>query len=146
MAKVHLSVGKTIGLFVLMIALAAGLVLIQKNQDFREKAGSCPMSPQCPASDGILKHCLGGPPTFTSPTSTPRPGSNVKPVTYGYVYVESKCDKAGKRSTCGSQTFCCPVAGGIWTSDLSKCPLPTISGSAKPVRTISPIGTPVRDF
>ena len=148
MARMKFGFGKIAGLSVLVMGLAVGIALTQKDQDFREKAGSCPMTPQCPASDGILKYCLGGTPTFTSQTPTPRSGSNVNPVTYGYIYAESKCDIAGKRSNCGGQTFCCPSVGGVWTTDLLKCavPMPVTTGKPAPVQNRQPVGTPVRGY
>jgi hypothetical protein len=39
---------------------------------------------------------------------------------------------AGTVSQCGGKNFCCPNAGGTWTTDLSKCPnVTTTPGSCK---------------
>lgn len=58
---------------------------------------------QCPAtSDGrLLRNCT---PPEADGTSQ-----------------DSLCNQAGRIESCGGKSFCCPIAGGQWTTDLSKC-------------------------
>jgi hypothetical protein len=32
-----------------------------------------------------------------------------------------KCSREGLKASCGGKTYCCPSAGGAWTTDLTKC-------------------------
>ena len=72
-------------------------------------AGVC--KEQCPGTDGILRNC-------TPPEAD---GSSA----------DSICSSTGKVESCGGKTFCCPAAGGKWTTDMTKCqpptPVPTVS-------------------
>jgi hypothetical protein len=36
-------------------------------------------------------------------------------------YNEQTCDTAGRTETCGGTQYCCPTAGGSYTTDMSKC-------------------------
>lgn len=61
---------------------------------------------ECPGIDGVLRSC------------TP-------PETDGSAN-ESLCNKAGRVEVCNNKSYCCPKAGGKWTSDMTKCaPAPT---------------------
>ena len=61
--------------------------------------GSC--KEQCPGSDGVLRSC-------TPPEDD---GSSR----------DSNCDTAGRVESCGNKPYCCPSAGGAWTTDMKKC-------------------------
>lgn len=57
---------------------------------------------QCPGSDGVLRSC-------TPPESD---GSSA----------DSLCAWAGRVEGCGGRQYCCPAAGGAWTTDMTACP------------------------
>lgn len=73
-------------------------------------------SEQCPGTDGVLRNCH---PPESDGTSA-----------------DSLCNKAGRTEFCGTKNFCCPVVGGKWTTDMSKCPVPT--PTVTPTPTIIP--------
>ncbi len=63
----------------------------------------CPGAQACPDSTGkILRDC-------------------VKPDNDG-TSRDSICAVAGEKDTCGGKDYCCPTAGGKWTTDMTKCP------------------------
>lgn len=106
-----------IGIVVLSLGIIAGIILVRQQQDLREKAQrqQCPQAQQCPSLDG--KHLL-----------------NCNPPEADNSPQDSLCRVAGQTSVCGQENFCCPVAGGKWTKDMSKCqtqltPAPTASGT-----------------
>lgn len=70
---------------------------------------------QCPGTDGVLYSC-------TPPEAD---GSSTA----------SKCETAGRVEGCGGQSYCCPVANGAWTSDMTKCPAvsPTLPAGQSPI-------------
>ncbi|HQI13236.1 MAG TPA: hypothetical protein PLU48_01460, partial [Candidatus Woesebacteria bacterium] len=35
---------------------------------------------------------------------------------------EQLCNSAGRKESCGGKEYCCPSAGGAWTTDMAKCP------------------------
>jgi hypothetical protein len=100
-------IGAIIGIVVLALGIIAGILLVKQQQDIREKADvvSCTDSvvEQCPVagSPNILRNCHP-PEADNSP-------------------VESLCDTEGKISFCGTKNYCCPSAGGSWTTDMSAC-------------------------
>ena len=106
-------IGAIIGIIVLAIGIIAGILLVKQQQDIREKAKivSCtdPTVEQCPVagSPNILRNCHP-------------PQSDNSPV-------ESICDGEGKISFCGTKNYCCPSAGGNWTTDMKACTLETFS-------------------
>lgn len=57
---------------------------------------------QCPGADGVLRSC------------SPPEGDGTS--------ADSICDRAGRFEPCGRKFWCCPAAGGKWTTDLTKCP------------------------
>ena len=59
---------------------------------------------QCPDSRGYLLNC--SPPDGPESDGTP---------------VESICNSAGRVEWCGGRQYCCPSAGGAWTTDMSAC-------------------------
>ncbi len=56
---------------------------------------------QCPGTDGVLRNCT---PPESDGTSQ-----------------DSLCNSRGRVETCGASQYCCPSAGGRWTTDLSAC-------------------------
>ena len=56
---------------------------------------------QCPGTDGVLRNCH--PPESDGSSS------------------DSICNYAGRVEFCGTQNFCCPVAGGRWTTNMTAC-------------------------
>lgn len=56
---------------------------------------------ECPSSDGILRNC-------TPPEADGTPE-------------ESICNKVGRIEACGGKSYCCPSAGGKWTTNMSAC-------------------------
>ena len=103
--------GAIIGIVVLAFGVIAGIILVRQQQDIREKAGvtygRCDEAgaEACPGTDGILRNCHP-------------PESDNTPVL-------SSCDAAGRIEFCGTRDYCCPVAGGTWTADMSVCAVAT---------------------
>lgn len=78
---------------------------------------------QCPGTDGVLRNCH---PPENDGTSA-----------------DSICNTRGRVEFCGSKNFCCPTAGGKWTTDMSKCPQPrTPTPSPKPTLKPTPTAIP----
>lgn len=78
---------------------------------------------QCPGTDGVLRSC-----------TTPEADGSAQ---------ESLCNLAGRVEACGDVTYCCPKAGGTWTSNMSACQIATVSPSKTPTPTPSvPTKTP----
>ena len=69
------------------------------GDDNNEQSQSC--TEQCPGSDGVLRNCT--PPEADGTAQ------------------ESLCNSAGRTESCGGATYCCPSAGGAWTTDMSAC-------------------------
>lgn len=86
-----------IGIIVLSIGVIAGILLVRQNQDVREKASDCSIKNTCTGT--TLYDCPAG-----------ETDAN-----------ESVCDRQGRIEMCNGAQYCCPQAGGNWTSDLSKC-------------------------
>lgn len=99
-------IGAIIGIIVLAVGVIAGILLVRQNQDIREQAsGNCDdpgTIVQCPRSDGALVSC-------TPPNSD------------GNAQI-SLCDSAGRVEVCGGAEYCCPSAGGAWTTNMTLCP------------------------
>ncbi len=98
-----------IGIVVLAIGVIAGIFLVRQQQDVRERAeGNCENPEtivQCPRSDGALVSC-----------NPPDENNNAQ---------ISLCNVAGRVEICGLgsniREYCCPRAGGSWTTDMSAC-------------------------
>jgi len=67
-------------------------------------SNKCPGAEACPNSSNknLLQNC-------TPPDSDGTPK-------------DSLCNKAGIIEPCGGKNYCCPSAGGAWTTDMTKCP------------------------
>ena len=79
---------------------------------------------QCPGSDGVLRSCT--PPEDDGSSN------------------DSLCNLAGRVESCGNKPYCCPSAGGAWTTDMTACPTtptPTLTPTPTPTPTLTP--TPV---
>lgn len=107
-------IGAVIGIVVLALGVIAGIVLVRQQQDVREKAQTACVE-QCPGSDGVLRNC-------TPPEAD---GSSD----------DSTCNLAGRIELCGGAQYCCPSAGGSWTTNLSLCPQSTPTSTATPTAT-----------
>ena len=81
-------------LAILIIGVIAASFFMKSSQEPRKAATGC--TEQCPGNDGVLRNCH-------PPESD---GSSA----------DSTCAWAGRVEPCGSQTFCCPSAGGTWTT------------------------------
>ena len=63
----------------------------------------CPGTQACPDSTGkVLRDCKNPDSDGTSR--------------------DAICSKAGQKDSCGGKEYCCPSAGGVWTTDMTKCP------------------------
>lgn len=58
---------------------------------------------QCPGTDGVLRNCH---PPESDGTSQ-----------------DSLCNLRGRVEFCGTSNYCCPAAGGRWTTDMTACNL-----------------------
>lgn len=91
---------------------------------------SCPQSEECPVKKqkDLLKDC----------SNAEGDGSPD----------ESFCNRAGRIQACGGEDFCCPEAGGNWSTDLSECNVTTTTTSlavslpASPSPSASPAPSP----
>jgi hypothetical protein len=130
----------------LALGIFVGVILVRQNQDVRERAGTgnlCPAAQECPSSQnpGLLRSCDG-----KQSDGSPE---------------ESLCQyNKGIIKTCGGRQYCCPKAGGNWSTNLTLCAnasptatptstatasptaAPTSSGS--PTKTASPTATPTK--
>ncbi len=105
-----------IGIIVLAVGVIAGIILVRQNQNISEKAAECSAGgAQCPSTSD---------PTLLRDCST------------GEIYPnDSICDSAGRVEVCGTNSsnakqFCCPSAGGNWTTNLSSCAVVTATATA----------------
>jgi len=91
-------------IFILVGGLAAGLILVRRNQDLREQAETTCVE-ECPGVDSggrsVLRNCT---PPEADGTSD-----------------DQICNLAGRTGQCGGQQYCCPAAGGVWTTNMTAC-------------------------
>ena len=98
-------------IFIFVVLILAGAAYYISNQLISRQAVA-PTAPEskpaaagcttaCPRSDGVLVNCE---PPYSSNGTT-----------------ESLCNSTGRIEPCGGQNYCCPVAGGQWTTDMTKC-------------------------
>jgi hypothetical protein len=80
---------------------------------------------QCPGTDGVLRNCH---PPEADGTSA-----------------DSVCNLKGRIEFCGTKNFCCPAAGGVWSSNLALCatltPTPTATKTLTPTPTVTKMPT-----
>lgn len=122
--KKGIIIASLVGVF-LVLSIIAGVLLVRQNQNIQEKASQpsgCPESQTCNASNGTLlvdcsNHAIW-------PNST-----------------NSLCNTAGRKESCGGTPYCCPTAGGKWTTNMSACPVATATPTATPVITTTPTPT-----
>jgi len=114
-----------IGIVVLALGVIAGIILVRQQQNISEKAaGNCdnPNSiVQCPRSDGALVSC-----------HPPDANGNAQ---------ISLCNSSGRIEVCGGRNYCCPTAGGLWTSNMDACAVATASPTAVPTATVTSTAT-----
>lgn len=103
----------------LVLSVVAGVLLVRQQQTIQEKAASC----EEVCSGNLLKSCH---PADSDGTAN-----------------ESLCNLAGRVETCGASytKYCCPSAGGAWTTDMSACATPTPTAIATPTLTPTPTST-----
>lgn len=121
--KTGIIIGVSIVVF-LILSVVAGVLLVRQQQTIQEKAASC--SEACPVSSNknLLRSCH---PVDTDGTPT-----------------ESLCNSAGRIETCGPNytKYCCPKAGGAWTTDMTACTKATATPTATATATATPTATP----
>lgn len=117
-------IGSLIVVF-LILSVVAGVLLVRQQQNIQEKASGdqCPAAEACPVSGqpNLLRNC--------------HPGESVTDP------AESLCNQAGRIETCGTRQYCCPSAGGSWSSNLSLCPSPTPKATPTPTATVAATAT-----
>lgn len=117
--------GAIIGIIVLALGVIAGILLVRQQQNISEKAsGNCdnPNSiVQCPRSDGALVSC-----------HPPDDNGNAQ---------ISLCNSAGRIEVCGGRNYCCPSAGGSWTSNMDACAVATATATPTAVPTTTATAT-----
>jgi hypothetical protein len=120
MGKTGIIVSVSIVVF-LILSIVAGVLLVRQQQNVQEKAAAT-CSEQC--SGTLLKSCH---PSDSDGTAN-----------------ESLCNLAGRVETCGPATtkYCCPSAGGVWTTDMTACATPTPTATATGTPTATPTSTP----
>lgn len=107
-----------VGFLMMVMMIPIGVAVVSQSQDTRgEAAGRRPSCKQeCPGKDGVLRSC-------TPPEAD---GSSR----------DSICNVAGRKEVCGGRFYCCPKAGGNWTTDMTKC---RIAPSPVPTKTPTPV-------
>lgn len=114
-------IGAIIGIVVLAFGVVAGIVLVRQQQNISEKAAvSC--VEQCPGTDGVLRNCH--PPE--SDGSSDDSSCSFKRVEF-----------------CGTRNYCCPAAGGAWTTDLTACATPTATATSTSTATATSTSTTI---
>jgi len=99
----------------LVVSVVAGVLLVGQNQNIQEKAKVtiCPGAEACPypKNRNLLLSCH---PVDSDGTTT-----------------DSLCSWVGRVETCGSAStkYCCPAAGGFWTTDMTACTSPPVTYS-----------------
>jgi hypothetical protein len=118
MGKTGIIVAVSIVIF-LVLSVVAGVLLVRQQQTIQEKAASC----EEVCSGNLLKSCH---PPDSDGTAN-----------------ESLCNLAGRVETCGASytKYCCPSAGGTWTTNMSACATPTPTVTATPTLTPTPTST-----
>lgn len=116
-----------VGLVLMVVALVVGISFIRQSQESRSQALIVPRAggncvEQCPGSDGVLRNCH--PPEDDGSAA------------------ESICAWAGRVEFCGTRNFCCPSAGGQWTTNMTACATPTPTRSPSPTAAPSPTSAP----
>ncbi len=72
-----------------------------------------------PTGSGAGSGCDGAIPRDICDTN--RLSINAQCVNNGWDYDVQLCDQAGRKETCGGRPYCCPSAGGQWTTDMTAC-------------------------
>jgi len=89
-------------LLLVILGTVTGFYLTQQSQDLRQQASEdineCPLAEACPHSNGTLIEC---------------DSNNVMDI--------SECNSKGRIESCGGNEYCCPTAGGTWTTDMTAC-------------------------
>jgi hypothetical protein len=108
----------TLGLLMMVMTIPIGVAVMAQNQDMRGEASvrRSRCQQECPGIDGVLRSC-------TPPESD---GSSN----------DSLCNKAGRVEVCNNKPYCCPQAGGKWTTDMTKC---RVTPSPKPSKNPTPV-------
>lgn len=89
----------------LLLSLWVGLVLVGQPQNIIKKAAGNCTNPgsivECPRSDGVLVSC-----------NPPDANGNAQ---------LSLCSWSGRVEKCNNVNYCCPAAGGSWTTNMAGC-------------------------
>ncbi len=106
----------------LALGIFGGVLLVRQNQNIQEKA-ACAAA--CPNSNGDLVNCYDTPDTD------------------GEV---STCNSTGRVEVCGqnisdAKEYCCPAAGGAWTTNMSACAVSTPTATATATSTSTATAT-----
>lgn len=123
--KTGLIVGISIAVF-LGLSIVAGVLLVRQQQTVTPQAGgsTCPAAEACPNATrpNLLQSCHPGDADGTTN--------------------DSLCDRAGRVETCGPAftKYCCPSAGGSWTTNMTVCN--QLAQSPTPTPTVAPTLTP----
>jgi hypothetical protein len=121
--KTGIIVGVSIAVF-LILSVVAGVLLVRQQQNVQEKASTI-CTEACPRS---------GRPDLLSDCHPPQTDGSPD---------DKLCNLAGRVDTCGAaQTkYCCPSAGGAWTTNMSACATPTPTATATATATATGTGT-----
>ncbi len=106
-------------LAVLIVGVGIASLVIKNSQDNRKAATTC--TEQCPGNDGVLRNCH-------PPESD---GSSA----------DSTCAWAGRIEPCGGRNYCCPSAGGAWTTTMTACAVATPTATPSATLTATPSAT-----
>ena len=116
-----------IGVIFLALSIAAGVLLVLQPQLIDQKAVgfACPGAEQCPGTDGVLYSCHPG-------EGDGSPAGSI-------------CGWKGRVETCGPAftKYCCPAAGGHWTTNMTACTVVTATPTPTPTPSPSPSPTPL---
>lgn len=122
----------TVSIFVfLSLGVIAGVLLVKQQQNVQEKAAGslCPNVQACPVAgqEDLLRNC--------NPANADGSPQEISCSNVGNV---------GQIATCGPHSFCCPLLGASWTTDLTSCtsPSPTPTATPTPTETATASASP----
>lgn len=116
----------------LLLSLWVGLILVKQPQGIIGKAAynTCPGGEQCPMV-GYPNHLLSCHPSEVDGTTA-----------------DSVCTEKGRIETCGANytKYCCPSAGGNWTTNMAACPPPPTSPPTAPPMIPPTLNSPLSNI
>lgn len=111
---IFLVMGTAVTTYVISIKISGRLAVAPTSPSQSRAAMTCPSAEACPYSKNpnLLINC-----------TPPESGNNP---------AESLCSSVGRKEDCGGRSYCCPSAGGSWTTDMTACPTACVPSTWTP--------------